>query len=141
MCIRVCEPGFSTVQVLYMSTDGCRNQPRPLSLFFCSQSRGARRNWKRPRAKVTLFNVVPPKKYLSLACFSLFSFMKRWTGGERVFLFSGCSLGKCCLPPALRTFLPHLSPHCESDRRFWLSRWIFSFFFGFLRKKCRNRDF
>lgn len=98
MCVRVCEPGFSTVQVLYMSTDGCRNQPRPLSLFFCSQSRGARRNWKRPRAKVTLFNVVPPKKYLSLACFSLFSFMKRWTGGERVFLFSGCSLGKC-LPP------------------------------------------
>lgn len=32
MCVRVCEPGFSTVQVLYMSTDGCRNQPRPLSL-------------------------------------------------------------------------------------------------------------
>lgn len=104
------------------------DEPRPLSLsfslFFRSQSRRARRNWKRPRAKVTLFNVVSSKKYLSLFLWLVFFFFRLWNVRqvERGGSFLGCSLGKCCLPPSS-------CRHRESDRRFaGLSRWIL--FFG-----------
>lgn len=68
----ICRPmGAETSPALSLSLS--------LPIFFRSR-RGARRNWKRPRAKVTLFNVVSSKKDLSLSLgwfFFLFSFMKR----------------------------------------------------------------
>lgn len=66
------EAVFDCSSFIYVDRWKTETSPALSPYLFPRSRRGARRNWKRHRAKVTLFNVVSSKKDLSLGWFFFF---------------------------------------------------------------------